>query len=158
MEQHMVRIDRTYNTRLYAGLPWGAMLAAQAWLIAVHLSFGHRSQSYQGTINLLRVLGYRVDTQGDLIHRITPTEYSVLPVRGLEPPVLGPLIDQAVKACLSEDLTIAKHLLDFAKLLERKGQSTFADSVQMFKKRMIGMGGKSLSDTAMEQKMAKLGL
>jgi tetratricopeptide (TPR) repeat protein len=142
MEQHVVRINRTYDAKLYAGLPKGALIMAQAWLVLYHISAGDRSRSYQETANLLRVLGYQVDTQGETICKVSPTKNSLLPIGGLELPVLTPLIDQAVDAHLTGAVDIAKHLLDFAKLSERVGQGTDIDTVQVIQERLRELSRK----------------
>jgi hypothetical protein len=158
LQQSKSMIDRTYDSKLYAGLPKGVLLPVLSLLLLHHANSKDYSKSCQVTVSLLHALGYEVDTQGDAILKITPTMYSVLPEGGMALDLLEPLAEQAVRAHISGNSTVAKHLLGFARFVERVGNGTDTGTAKKFKQRLNKLAGNSLSATALEREMAKLGL
>lgn len=158
LEKCMLSIDRTYDPKLYASLPKGALAMSHTLLLLHYTSCKDRTKSFQVTVKLLRSLGYEVDTQGDALCKITPTTYSVFPEEIVASQLLGPLADQGIRAHITGATAVAKHLLEFTKSVARICRGSDADAVEVFKQHLSSIAGKSLSVTAMEKEMAKLGL
>jgi hypothetical protein len=161
MEQFVAKIGRTYDPALHAGLPKGALLSPLSVLLQLHLKAKDYAKGCQVTVRLLRALAWQVDTQDEAIRSITPTMHSIFPEGAMGrfalELLLESLADQAVRAHISGATTVAKHLLDFARLVEGLGRNTDTEAMLRFKRRMSNLAGNSLSTTAMEQEMAKMG-
>jgi hypothetical protein len=158
MEQYVTKIDRMYDPKLYATLPKLALVPAQSWLLMQYKRFNERSKSRQTILSLLRALCYQVETQDGAINRISHTSHSALPHGPMALFMLGPLMDRAIEAHDSGAMGVAKHLLEFARSVERAGHGTDTDTVNRFKQHVSKPAGKSLSTGASEKALAEFAL
>lgn len=134
MERFVEEINKTYSNDLYADLPKTALIVAQNWMLEFYTTVDNRPKSRQATINLLRTLGFRVDTQGDVLRKISYTAHSIFPQN--DTALIKPIARSALEICIPDDYSSAMHRLKFAQSLERVIQGTDTESVKMFQNYM----------------------
>lgn len=130
MEIYSHGIADSYRADLYPGLPKVDVAKWRLGLLLASCLANDTSIRFTRLFEVLLALGFKVDTEGEQISKISPTAYSVLSSSSGK--LCGALLEQAVLAHNNGHADVAKHLYDFARSLERVSRGTDQNTLRVY--------------------------